>query len=500
VWLDAFYYFLSSPSFNDEDVITMVKSFAEHAQYLMKFPMTGNWLTMEANGLYHVGAMFPEFKEAKTWSDTGMGRLYKELDVQVYPDGAQIELSTGYHQVSLSNFVGALKIAQLNNYPTPADYTAKLERMYNYDLYAAMPNGYLPGLNDGSYTNVRGYLREGFDFFPTRKDFQWMATDGAKGSPPEKTSYAFPYAGQFVMRSGWDKDARYLLLDAGPFGYGHQHEDKLSFVIHAYGANLLVDPGNYAYDNSPWRRYVIGSYAHNLIHVDGQYQRRQGLPRDQYVVKEPLPHVWQTTKDFDYASASFGALAYEGFGSKKAQLATHTRHILFVKRSGAIRQGEGSGDYWLVVDALQPNDDKPHTYEAMFHLDVKDVDVDSATKRVLSLNKDAANLAIIPAADAGLSVDIVKGQEKPFVQGWVPARGYEVRPIPTPIFKRAATGPVYFVYVFFPLPKGANLPVTSVEPVALSPDAARVKVRFTDGRVDELEVGRNVSVKSGKGS
>jgi hypothetical protein len=302
------------------------------------------------------------------------------------------------------------------------------------------------------------------------------------------------------MRSGWDKDARYLLLDAGPFGYGHQHEDKLSFVIHAYGANLLVDPGNYAYDNSPWRRYVIGSYAHNLIHVDGQYQRRQGLPRDQYVVKEPLPHVWQTTAEFDYASASFGALAYEGFGAKKARLATHTRHVLFVKRSGAIQQRQGSGDYWLVVDALQPNDDKPHTYEAMFHLDVKDVDVDPATKRVLSLNEDAANLAIIPAADAGLSVDIVKGQEKPFVQGWVPARGYDVRPIPTPIFKRAATGPAYFVYVFFPLPKGANLPVTSVEPVALSPDAARVKVRFADGRVDELAVGRNVSVKSGKGS
>lgn len=494
-WWESLYYFLSSPSFTDEDVVTMVKSCAEHAQYLMKFPMTGNWLTMEANGLYHVGAMLPEFKEAKTWRDTGIARLYKELDIQVYPDGAQIELTTGYHQVSLRNFVGAVEIARLNGYPLPTDYVAKLERMYDYDLFAAMPNGNLPGLNDGGYTNVRRYLSEGFGFFPQRKDFQWMATDGAKGSPPEKTSYAFPYAGQFVMRSGWDKNARYLLLDAGPFGYGHQHEDKLSFVIHAYGANLLVDGGNYAYDNSPWRRYVIGSYAHNLIHVDGQYQRRGGFSRDRYVVKEPLPHVWKTTKDYDYASASFGALPEEGFGAKREKPAVHTRHILFVKGQGAAPEEKAARDYWLVVDVLQPRDDKPHTYEAMFHLDVNDVAVDSATKRVLSLNKADANLAIIPAADNGLSVDIVKGQEKPFVQGWMPAGGYKVRPIPTAVFKRTASGVCHFVYVFFPLPTGVKSPVASVQTSSFSPEAIRVSVKLDNGRTDEIQVGSNIQIE-----
>jgi hypothetical protein len=490
VWLNALYYFLASATFSDEDVITMVKSFAEHAQYLMKFPTTGNWLTMEANGLYHVGAMFPEFKEAKTWRDTGIGRLYKELDIQVYPDGAQIELSTGYHQVSLRNFVGALEIAQLNNYPVPPDYLARLERMYNYNLYAAMPNGYLPGLNDGSYTNVRFNMREGYGYFPKRRDFRWMATDGVEGSPPEKTSYAFPYAGHFVMRSGWDKDARYLLFDGGPFGYGHQHEDKLNFVIHAYGANLVIDPGNYAYDSSPWRRYVIGSYAHNVIHVDGMYQNRRGMPRDQYVVKEPLPHEWKTTKAFDYAAASFGALRDEGFGRKREKPATHTRHILFVKRNENAPGDSADGDYWLVVDVLKPSDDKPHTYEAMFHLDVKDVAIDSTTKRVATLNEDSANLAIVPLADAGLSVEVVKGQENPYVQGWHPAGGYNVRPIPTVVYKRATAGVTYFIYVFYPLPKGVKPPAILVEPVRLAPDDVRVKVKFGDEATDEFQVGK----------
>lgn len=492
-WFNAFYYFLSSPSFTDDDIVLMVKSFAEHAQYLMKFPMSGNWLTMEANGMYHVGAMFPEFKEAKTWRDTAMERLYKELDIQVYPDGAQIELTTGYHQVSLRNFVGALRIAQHNNYPVPPDYIAKLERMYNYDLYAAMPNGYLPGLNDGSYTNVRRYLREGYGFFPHRKDFQWLATDRKEGSPPEKTSHAFPYAGQLVMRSGWDKDARYLLFDVGPFGYGHQHEDKLSFVIHAYGKNLLVDPGNYAYDSSQWRRYVIGSYAHNVIHVDGKYQARRGRPRQDYVVKEPLPHVWQTTEAYDYAAASFGALVHEGFGRERNKT-KHTRHILFVKRQAPTERDKSHDDYWLVADVLEPVDDQSHTFEAMFHLDVEDVTVDAATKRVLSRNEDAANLAIIPARPENLEVEIIKGQEKPFVQGWVPAGGYRVRPIPTPVFKRTGAGVTYFVYVFYPLPKGTSLPVASVDPIDLAPDRIRVRTVFEDGRVDELQLGNDVQV------
>jgi heparinase II/III-like protein len=89
------------------------KSFVEHAQYLMKFHRQGNWLTMEANGLYHVGALFPEFTDARPWRDTALGRLYRELDVQVYPDGAQIELAPGYHGVIIQNFLGPVELVPL---------------------------------------------------------------------------------------------------------------------------------------------------------------------------------------------------------------------------------------------------------------------------------------------------------------------------------------------------------------------------------------------------
>ena len=214
---------------------------------------------MQANGQYHVGALFPEFKESESWCEIAMQSMYEELDAQLYPDGAQIELSSGYHQVSLRNFVMAYAVAQLNDLPMPQDYVDKLERMYHYDLYLAMPNLLLPALNDGGQTDISTYLLGGFKFFPERPDFQWAATGRLAGKKPEMLSYGFPYAGHFAMRTGWDSDDLYLFFDGGPFGYGHQHEDKLNIMLYAYGRVHVVDPGNYPYDSSQWRTYVLST-------------------------------------------------------------------------------------------------------------------------------------------------------------------------------------------------------------------------------------------------
>jgi hypothetical protein len=472
-WMHSFHYFLSSPSFTDEAVITMLKSFVEHARHLMRWPTGGNWLTMESNGLFHIGTMFPEFKEADSWRKTAVDRMYAELDNQVYPDGAQIELTTGYHQVSLHNFVGLMELATLNEVDMPIDYLNKLERMYRYNLYASMPNGRLPGLNDGGMVSIRRSMQKGFEYFPHRRDFQWAATGGTEGEMPKEDSYAFPYAGQFVMRSGWDEGDRYLLMDAGPFGYGHQHEDKLSFVLYAYGKVHVIDPGNYAYDSSKWRRYIISTYAHNTILVDGQPQNRRRMPRDSYVVKEPLPSKWISRGDVDYCVGLYD----EGYGPEGDKTISHKRRVFFVKP-----------DYWIVTDTMTPSDDAEHGYESMFHLDAAAAYVDKETNKVETQNPDASNLAIIPPEDDNLKVEIVSGQEEPVVQGWIPAGGYKVRPIPTPIFTKAGAGTTWFVYVFYPVAEGQKLPITSVEPMEVKsdgkiyPDARAVKLSFDDGR------------------
>lgn len=465
VWPDLWFRFVRSPAMTDEALLAFLGAYIDHARHLMAFHTTGNWLAMEGNGLFHVGVLFPEFKDAPAWRDTASKWIYAELDNQVYPDGVQIELASGYHHVSLMNFLQVYRIARLNDVALPADFLKRLEKMYDFDVYGANPARRLPGVQDGGYHDVRAALREAAELFPERQDFLWYGSDGAKGKPPAETSHAFPYAGYFVQRSGWDANARWLWFDGGPFGYGHQHEDKLQILLEAYGKSFLVDPGNYTYERSKWRSYFIDSPSHNVVLVDGEPQRRRGArSRMDYVVKEPLPHVWITGKESDYVEATYD----EAYGGSVGKGVQHTRAVLFVKPG-----------FWVMLDRLTAVDGKDHTYDALFHFDCP-VKADGLT--VLTQNPGEPNLTVMARAEAGLGVKIVEGQEDP-VQGWLTKGISAVRPAPVAIY-RASGKTVHQLYVMAPAPSGAPNPVRAVEPLGGDPTAARIV--FRDGRTYEV--------------
>jgi hypothetical protein len=446
VWPEIFPRVLAAKSFDDDALVLMLKSFVDHAEYLMKFHTHGNWLTMEANGLYHVGALFPEFKAAKLWRDTAVERLDRELDIQVYPDGAQTELAPGYHGVALRNFLGPVNLIATTGFQPPKDYLPKIEKMFDYFLYSMQPDRVTAPLNDSGAGSVVGYLEQAATLFPQRQDFLWTATNGKEGKPPPHASHEFPYAGQFIMRSGWDRDALWLCMDGGPFGFGHQHEDKLSIILTAYGRPLLAEGGTYTYDASEWRRYVLSSRAHNLVLVDGLEQNRRKEPRDTYVVKTPLPHVWESNEAFDHAAARYD----EGWGPDAKRLVRHTRHVFFIKPG-----------LFVVADELEPQDGKVHTYETLFHLDAADASVNGL--RVATQNS-GPNLTLL--AFGADSVKIVKGQREPSVQGWLPDRtgGYGgIKPIPTAIYSRSAAGKTTLLYALCPTREAAACPVESLK-------------------------------------
>jgi hypothetical protein len=307
-------------------------------------------------------------------------------------------------------------------------------------------------------------LAEAATLFPDRQDFRWYATGGKEGRAPAELSHAFPYAGYYVMRSGWDPDARWLWFDGGPFGYGHQHEDKLEIVVAAYGKTFLVDPGNYTYERSKWRSYFIDSPSHNVVLVDGQPQRRRGQKREAYVVKQPMPHMWESKPDYDYVEATFD----EDFGGAVKRGVSHTRGVLFIKP-----------DLWVVLDTLTANDGKEHSYDALFHFDGK---VKADGLRLDTRNADEANLTVAARPDAGLSLKIVEGQEDP-VQGWLPNGHSGVRAAPVGIYTAHAQA-AHLLYALVPAPKGTAGRLQAIE--ALDNDPAAARIKFTDGRVYEV--------------
>ena len=467
VWPNAIYRCLGSPAFTDEVICAIYKTVCQQARHLMRWPSGGNWLTSESNGLFIGGMLFPEFKEAPEWRRTGLARLYKQLDDEVYPDGEEYELAAGYNDWVVAEFAGIIEQADRNGLRAeiPADFLAKMEKMFNYLCLAAMPNDAIPGLNDSGNTDVRKLLETGFKLFPKRTDFQFIATAGKAGRAPAETSHAFPWCGHYVMRSGWDKDATYLLFDAGPFGYGHQHEDKLHFVLWSTGRQLVLDPGNFSYDQSRWRKYVLSSAGHNTVLVDGQGQQRRGKKETYFWPRPwttPVPPqndaLWKSTPDFDYASGVYTS----GYGAHNEIAVIHRRQILFLKTE----------KLFVIYDTLTPQDQREHSYEALFHLDATNAVVDPATKIIRSVNKDAANVAIIPATSSGFDASIVKGKTDEPVQGW--SNG-PWRAIPTAIYHKTVAGVAHFCFALEPLATGATARVAGVEQIE-----GGVRLKFTD--------------------
>ena len=219
------------------------------------------------------------------------------------------------------------------------------------------------------------------------------------------------------MRSGWDRDARYLLFDGVPFGTCHQHEDKLSIILWAYGKNLIVDGGTHYYDSSKWRQYVLTSQAHNVVIVDGQGQRRR-IVEESFVSKDPINDPWVATDRLDYVASTFGY----GYGLRRDIKAIHQRSVVFVKP-----------DYWVVLDKLEP--DRERTFETLFHLNVESAESQGGV--VYSQDNTGANISIHPIGP-GMNVDIIKGREEPLL-GWIASAK---KPIPTVVYRQRGKDPI----------------------------------------------------------
>lgn len=455
-WPNAFYYFLGSPSFDDESIFKMVMSFYEHGKHLRTYNSSNNWLSIEMNGLYVVGAMFPEFNEAEEWREYASGKLYDEEVNQFYSDGAQVELSPGYHANSATCIVSVYKIASLNGYNLAKDYVDRLEQVYEVYLKLMMPDRLLPAVNDASWVDCHKYLEEGKALFPSNKEFEYILSKGDRGYAPSYTSTWMPWAGWYVMRSGWDNDALYSFFEVGPYGADHQHEDKLSFIISAYGQRLITECGLYAYDKSQWYDYAISSRGHNVARVDGMDQNRRAICYEDVIKysRQKLNNKWKTSRKYDYGEGQY----FEGFGPNLDSTVVHNRSIKFVKNN-----------YWIVTDTFYPKDDKHHTYDIWFHFNTMDYELFPEFNMVCSKDKSGANIAIVRLNDSG-SLKMVVGQKYPEVQGWVSEslkdNGYSCRPVATPVFHNEGTGVLTETFVFIPYRKGKQMPIKSINRLA----------------------------------
>lgn len=460
-WPAAYQAFVRSPSVSDETLLLLLHSNLQHALYLRQFPSQwGNWLTMEMCGLYTIGSLFPEFKDAEVWRLEAIETLRQSSGSQFLVDGAQYELSPGYHVVSLDQNLMAiprLALATGRRDEIPADYISAVEGGYDYLMHLMTPDRDLPSFNDSwSVHWLRRVLANGLMFFPERDDWRWIVTDGAEGSAPEATSWAFPFAGYYVMRSGWEKDANYLVLDAGPLGYAHAHQDKLNLVLWAYGKEVLFDTGGGSYEQSKWRNYAVSTYSHNTVLVDGMPQHRSHQVMAERVATQANDVVWESTPEFDFVVGTYeGAYSKAGYGAgaQAPGPAKHVRRVLFLKP-----------DIVIVADTLIPLDNKPHHYEARWHLLPTQIAVDETLQSVTTTAAGQPNLVVLPLDTQGLSMEVVSGRTEPSLLGWQIRKDKTPANIPatTVLHQKEGKGTQTFVTLLYPLRTGETSPVESV--------------------------------------
>jgi len=467
ILVDAFTVLCECDAVADQTLIDLLKAMYEHVVYLLKFESfpPSNKTISEGKAMLATACSFPEFADAKDWFDAASARLLEDMRIQVLPDGASYELTPGYQMAIASWFLAAYQVAQKFDQALPSELEAGIRRMYDWCVSITRPDFSRPSVSDAGSLDAKYHdaLTKPGRFLENEAAI-WVGTEGKEGSPPDYTSIANPDSGYFVMRSGWEADAVYMLFEGGPFGRFHQHEDMLSFDLFAHGQPFIVDPGIASYYPNPWTTFYRTTQAHNTVLVDGCGQKRRNQSIDEWVDSARDKTFWYSDDKFDVAMANYAA-EWDGLDDA----ITHRRAVMFVKPG-----------YFLLFDELVGEGE--HTYEALFHFMPYRVLIDPKTNAVRTGRMTPPNLEIVPLTD--VTPHLVCGQNDP-VQGWLAIGGQDV-PAPVAIYKKQTMLPLRTGYVLAPFTDGVTAGVTAQ--VAEADDVWTITVSHVDGQVDQIEM------------
>lgn len=465
-WVTVFTHLLHHEEFKPATALLMLSSLPDQAHYLRNYHQHGNWLTMEMSGLATIATTWPEYRDASSWLDYAVEQMTAELGKQIYPDGVQDELTSHYHRVVAGQYQRFFGIVEQSGATVDPGIAAQVENLWAYHALAMRPDGYGPMNNDSDRDYNRDIVLRNAKRYD-RPEWTYIASNGTEGSPPEGgPSFFFPWAGQAVLRSGYEPEAHWTFFDVGPYGTGHQHRDKLHLSIHALGRDLLVDGGRFTYVGGPWRSYARGSASHNVLLVDGHQQLPSRKRAD-----APLENAYRSTPEFDVVHGRFD----EGY-EKIMRTVTHDRTVYYQR-----------GDYWIVLDRVKT--EAPRDITALWHYH-PDCAVTLEGAEAVSTDDGKGNLRIVPS-DAGWTVDTVHGQEEPEIQGWYSVKYNQRTPNTCVRYTRKVADELAFAWLL--LPATGDVPTAAIS-LADTTEGARVTVEEKDGSVKVVTFPRDGNV------
>ncbi|WP_262379368.1 alginate lyase family protein [Nonomuraea sp. PA05] len=382
--VSAFSVFRADPGIDASDLVAYLSGVHATTDFLvgvMQIHVGNNWYVSMARSVYAAAVFLPEFSSSPGSEWFAVRSAERFLRAYLKGDGVYREPAFNYQAYVADILNSVIAVGGANGRTLPDALVQAADWIADSLFATRQPNlepaaiGDTPNNDAGTSAIRRSGVRNSWP------DFTWVASGRTQGTAPTLPSTVFPISFA-VQRSGWDADARYMLINNQNSSYtaSHRHPDDLSLVMAAYGRPLIVDSGVGDYsptETNEWMRRRTA--AHNTIEVDGLSQQK-GVPR--------TTSLWRSNAGLDiYRGAAMGYRPVE-----------HDRAVYFVKPG-----------FWVVSDALT-GDTAAHDYRQLWHFPGDPVTVNPTTK-VATVGFDTvpgaapvAGVRLIPVATAGAAV------------------------------------------------------------------------------------------------
>ncbi len=378
-WLWIHNMFLNESEYSDADQLRTIATLLQHGQHLYERNdqfRAGNHQTRGMSALALLSILLRDFEGTDAWYDRAMLRLGEHLDKEINPDGFQFERSVHYHMSDINNYFYVYQLAKISDIQVPETWEEKLRSLFTSLVKIAYPDRSAPVLQDDTEipwaekNDISGAMTLGYLLFEN-PEFGYFASDkvddrmywylsqaqvellkNIKSKKPSYGSLVFPNTHYYLMREGWNKNDKVMIISAGLDDEkpDHQHGDMLGIQAVANGQVILP---NYQV------RYSLedfdlfkNSMVKNVALVDEELQGKQwtsnkggsGFGKFK-VLPNPKVISWESNKDFDLFVGSHDG--FENIG------VTYSRQVIFVK-----------DDFWIVKDNFHSKES--HEYKQVW--------------------------------------------------------------------------------------------------------------------------------------
>ncbi|MBO3099476.1 heparinase II/III family protein [Gelidibacter pelagius] len=378
-WLQIHNMFLGEKNYSDADQLYTIATLLQHGSDLFENNSeftSGNHQTRGMSALAMLSILFQDFEDADLWFERSISLLKVHLEKEINADGFQFERTVHYHMSDIDNYYYVYQLAKNSGMTLDPFWDTQLESLFTTLIKIAYPDKSAPVLSDDTdapwaeKNDISGALTLGYVLFgnpemgyfaneKVESKMFWYLNNSQlellKDITSQKPTYgslAFEDTGYYVMREGWDKNDRMLIVSAGldPDKPDHQHGDMLGIQAMANGHVLLP---NYQVRYSLEDLELFkNSMVKNVALVDDElqgkkYTSNKGGSGFGKFGKLPNPKtvLWKTNADLDLYIGT-----HDGFQDIGVD---YSRHVIDAKDG-----------FWIVKDNFESK--QHHTYKQVW--------------------------------------------------------------------------------------------------------------------------------------